>query len=350
LPANRKLVKSPQHRNNIREVYDHIQSYEAIVNSRLRWTTLSAVKIMIRILLTGTSGQIGGALWPLLQTRGTVLTPNRSALDLSKPQTIEPILDELAPNLIVNPAAYTSVDRAEDEPELATLVNAEAPAVFARWAAVNKVPLLHFSTDYVFDGSSDRAWREEDLTRPLSVYGRSKLAGEEAIRRAGGPHLVIRTAWVYAANGANFMRTIIRLAREQDSLRIVADQQGTPTSAQTIAAATTQIIDQNIADLSANFAKARGLVHMTNLGSTNWHTFACAIVNGLRTRGGTLKASEIVPISTRDYPTKASRPANSRLDLSRLACAYGILPPTWETALDRELDSFLALEKVSNGP
>ncbi len=296
----------------------------------------------MRILLTGTSGQIGGALLPLLQTRGILLTPSRSDLDLSKPQKIASILDDLAPDLIVNPAAYTAVDRAEDEPALATLINAEAPAAIARWAAGQRVPLVHFSTDYVFDGIGDLAWREEDPTRPLSVYGRSKLAGEEAVRRAGGPHLVIRTAWVYAANGANFMRTIIRLARERELLRVVADQQGTPTSAQTISAATLQVIDQGIADLSANFGRAGGLVHITNSGSTNWHAFACAIVNGLRTRGMTLKTTEIVPITTPDYPTKAIRPANSRLDLSRLASAYGILPPTWEAALDLELDMFLA--------
>jgi dTDP-4-dehydrorhamnose reductase len=301
----------------------------------------------MRILLTGTSGQIGGALLPLLRTRGVVLTPNRSDFDLSRPQAIAPLLDQLAPEAIVNPAAYTAVDKAEGEPELAASVNAEAPAVIARWAASNGVPLVHFSTDYVFDGSGEHAWREEDPTRPLSVYGRTKLAGEEAVRGAGGTHLVIRTAWVYAASGANFMRTIIRLARERESLRIVADQRGTPTSAQTIATATARIIDQSIADPSTHFAQAQGLVHMTNSGSTNWHAFACAIVDGLRKRGRTLKATEIVPIATRDYPTKASRPANSRLDLSRLASAFGILPATWQAALDAELDLFLSLETSS---
>jgi dTDP-4-dehydrorhamnose reductase len=298
----------------------------------------------MRILLTGTSGQIGGALLPLLRARGTVLAPSRSDLDLSKPQSVATILEQLAPDVIVNPAAYTAVDKAEDEPALAELVNAEAPAVIARWAASKQVPFIHFSTDYVFDGSGDRAWREEDPTHPLSVYGRTKLAGEDAVRRAGGPHLVIRTAWVYAANGANFMRTIIRLAREHASLRIVADQQGTPTSAQTIAAATTQIMDRSIADLSDNFAKAGGLVHITNSGSASWHTFACAIVDGLHKRGSTLKTTEIIPITTRDYPTKASRPANSRLDLCRLFSAYGISPATWLDALDVELDLFLAKE------
>jgi dTDP-4-dehydrorhamnose reductase len=302
----------------------------------------------MRILLTGTSGQVGSALLPLLQTRGTVLAPSRSELDLSKPQEIGPTLDELAPDLIVNPAAYTAVDRAEDEAALAMLINTEAPATIARWTAARRVPLVHFSTDYVFGRGGHHAWCEEDPTGPLSVYGHSKLAGEEAIRRAGGPHLVVRTAWVYAARGANFMRTIIRLARERESLRIVADQEGTPTSAQTIATATAQIIDQGITDLPAVFARARGLVHMTNSGSTNWHTFACAIVDGLKKRGGALKATAVVPIATSEYPTRAVRPANSRLDLTRLASVYGIVPPTWQAALDRELDLFLAMESKAN--
>jgi dTDP-4-dehydrorhamnose reductase len=294
----------------------------------------------MRILLTGKSGQIGGALLPLLQTRGVVLASSRSDLDLSKPEAIGPILEQMAPDIIVNPAAYTAVDRAEDEPELAASVNAEAPAAIARWAASKRVPVVHFSTDYVFGGGGDQAWREQDPTHPLSVYGRTKLAGEEAIRRAGGPHLIIRTAWVYAATGTNFMRTIIRLADERESLRIVADQYGTPTSARTIAAATAQIIDQSIANPPTRFAKAQGLVHMTNSGFTNWHAFACAIVDGLRKRGKTLKATEIIPIATRDYPTKAARPANSRLDSSRLASAFAVRPATWQAALDVELDLF----------
>jgi dTDP-4-dehydrorhamnose reductase len=303
---------------------------------------------LMRILLTGTSGQVGGALLPLLQKRGTVLAPSETELDLSQPDAVAPSLDELKPDFIVNPAAYTAVDKAEDETALAMLINAEAPAAMARWAAAKRVPLLHFSTDYVFDGSGGRAWREVDPTGPLSVYGRSKLAGEEAIHSAGGPHLVIRTAWVYAAKGANFMRTMIRLARERETLRVVADQQGTPTSARTIAAALTQIIDQGIADLPAVFARGAGLVHLTNSGSTNWYAFAIAIVDGLRKRGMELKAAEVVPIATSDYPTKAVRPANSRLDLSRLASAYGIVPPPWQAALDLELDAFQALEMAAD--
>lgn len=300
----------------------------------------------MRILLTGTAGQVGGALLPLLRDRHTVLAPTPNEFDLSKPESLASKLDSTRPDLIINPAAYTAVDKAEDETELAFTINGEAPSALARWAAANGVPVVHFSTDYVFDGSGDGAWREDDRTDPLSVYGRSKLAGEKAVRSAGGSHLVVRTAWVYAAQGANFMRTIIRLAREREALRVVADQFGAPTSARTIAATLVEILEHGASDLLAMFARSDGLVHLTNSGSTSWHSFASAIVDGLRSRGVPLKAAEVAPIATADYPTKATRPANSRLDLTRLKAAYGIVPPIWEDALAAELDAFLALEAV----
>ncbi|MDA9444629.1 dTDP-4-dehydrorhamnose reductase [Bradyrhizobium sp. CCBAU 51745] len=295
----------------------------------------------MRVLLTGTSGQVGAALRPLLQEQHTVLTPGRDAFDLSRPETLSARLDALAPDLIINPAAYTAVDKAEDEAALAFVINGDAPAAMARWAAARGVPMVHISTDYVFDGSGDRAWREDDPTGPLSVYGRSKLAGESAVRSAGGPHLVVRTAWVYAAKGANFMRTMIRLASERDSLRVVSDQWGTPTTARTIASVLVEILARREADLSDVFARANGLIHLTNSGSTSWHGFASAIVEGLRRRGVPLKAAEVLPIATKDYPTKATRPANSRLDLTRLNEAYGLVPPAWERALAEELDAHL---------
>ena len=185
----------------------------------------------MRILVTGVSGQVGGALVARLPASATVLAADRSVLDLAAPQTIAGTLDRLAPDIVFNPAAYTAVDKAEDEPELAMRVNAEAPGAMARWAAARDVPLVHFSTDYVFDGSGERAWREDDAPQPLSVYGATKLAGENEIRSAGGTFLIVRTSWVYAAAGKNFLRTIARLARERSELRIVADQIGAPTSA-----------------------------------------------------------------------------------------------------------------------
>lgn len=301
----------------------------------------------MRILLTGTAGQVGGALLPLLRDQHTILAPARAEFDLSQPQSLAGKLDALKPDLIINPAAYTAVDRAEDEAALAFLVNGEAPAALARWAAARGVPLAHFSTDYVFDGSGGRLWREDDPTGPLSVYGRSKLAGESAVRSAGGAHLVVRTAWVYAAQGANFMRTMIRLAQERESLRVVSDQLGTPTTARTIASTLVQILRTGEADLPAVFARAKGLVHLTNSGSTSWHGFASTIVEGLRSRGVPLKAAEVVPIATKDYPTKATRPATSRLDLFRLKVAYGIVPSPWEESLAAELDAFLTLEQAT---
>jgi dTDP-4-dehydrorhamnose reductase len=299
----------------------------------------------MRILLTGTQGQVGGALLPLLRDEHTVLAPALEEFDLSKPESLAGKLDALKPDLIINPAAYTAVDKAEDESALAFLINGDAPDVLARWAAAHGVPMVHFSTDYVFDGSGSRLWREDDATDPLSVYGRSKLAGESAVRSAGCAHLVVRTAWVYAAQGANFMRTMIRLAKERDSLRVVADQFGAPTSATTIASTLVRILDQGARDLPATFARANGLVHLTNSGSTSWHGFACAIVEGLRARTVALKAEQVTPIATADYPTKAVRPANSRLDLARLRAAYGLVPPAWEEALTLELDDFLQFER-----
>ena len=299
----------------------------------------------MRILLTGTSGQVGGALLPLLRHSHEVLAPKRAEFDLSDPPALAAALDRLEVDLIINPAAYTAVDRAEDEPELAMRVNAEAPAELARWAARKNVPLIHFSTDYVFDGSGETPWHEEDNCRPLSSYGRSKWEGEKAIQASGAPHLIIRTSWVYAAQGANFLRTMARLARERDELRVVADQCGAPTSAPSIADAVLAILARrsSTAELAADFATARGLVHLANSGTTCWHGFACAIVEGLKARGQPVKAGAVHAITTKDFPTKAIRPANSRLDLSRLREVFGVRMPRWEQALARELDCLVQL-------
>jgi dTDP-4-dehydrorhamnose reductase len=295
----------------------------------------------MRILLTGTSGQVGGALRPLLQGQGDILAPQRAQFDLSKPETLAEGLDGLKPDLIVNPAAYTAVDRAEDESELAVRVNAEAPWVIARWAARHDVPLIHFSTDYVFDGSGDKPWREDSLTAPLSVYGASKLTGERAIQAANGPHLIVRTSWVYAAKGANFLRTIARLAGERKELRIVADQIGAPTSARVIADATAKILQSDAANLAGRFAESGGVVNVVCAGETSWHGFATAIVAGLKSRGVKLEAESILPIKTEEFPTKAKRPGNSRFDLTRLRNVFGIVTPSWSDALPVELDELV---------
>ncbi len=293
---------------------------------------------MMRILVTGVTGQVGGALLAPLQALGTVIPASRKELDLARTETIALLLDRLRPDLIVNPAAYTAVDRAEDARDLAFRVNAQAPAAIATWCALARVPLVHFSTDYVFDGSGDRPWREGDRAVPLSVYGASKLAGDDAVRAAGGAHLIVRTSWVYAARGINFLRTITRLARERNELTIVADQVGAPTSARVIAETVAAIIASSGDGLAEAFAKSGGVINVAAEGETTWHGFATAIVQGLLARGVPVTVASIVPIATAQYPTKARRPANSKLDLSRLRTVFGIVPQRWDEALERELD------------
>ena len=292
----------------------------------------------MRILLTGISGQVGGVLAGLLPEFGEVAAAGRATLDLADVASIPGKLDAIKPDLIVNPAAYTAVDRAEDEPELAFRINGEAPGVIARWAAARKVPVVHFSTDYVFGGSGERPWHEDDLTGPLSVYGKSKLAGEEALRAAAGPHLIVRTSWVYHRTGTNFLRSIARLAAERDELRIVADQVGAPTSAALIGATLTDLVRKSGGDFSALAAASGGTLNLAASGTASWHDFASAIVAGLKARGRPLRTARIVPIKTSEHPTKATRPHNSRLDLSRIANLLGRPMPPWQAMLEPELD------------
>jgi dTDP-4-dehydrorhamnose reductase len=295
----------------------------------------------MRILVTGISGQVGGALLPLLRTHD-VIAADRTTLDLGRPESMGEVLDRFAPEFIINPAAYTAVDKAEDERNVAMRVNAEAPGVMARWARAKSVPLIHFSTDYVFDGSGTAPWRETDATSPLSVYGSSKLAGEEEIRAAGGDFLVIRTSWIYAHRGANFLRTILRLARERKELRIVDDQIGAPTSASIVAATVVMLIAGGRERFVAGATKAKGLVHLTASGETSWHGFALTIVEGLKARGVPLAVERIVAIPSEAYPTRAMRPRNSRLDPTRMRELLGGSLPDWRELLDLELDKVAA--------
>jgi dTDP-4-dehydrorhamnose reductase len=296
----------------------------------------------MRILVTGSSGQVGGALSTALAPLGTILTTDRFNFDLATPDALPRQLDRFAPDIIVNPAAYTAVDQAEDEPELAMRVNAKSPGIMAQWAAARAVPLIHFSTDYVFSGAGDRAWREDDATGPLSTYGSSKLAGEQEILTAGGCPLIVRTSWVYAAKGRNFLRTIARLAREREELRIVADQVGSPTSARLLADVVALMLAEGIDALRARAARAQGLVHVCATGEASWHRFASAIIDGLRSRGVKLNAARVVPIRSDEFPTRAKRPLNSRLDLARLHELFGVRPPHWEQAIEPELDQLAA--------
>jgi dTDP-4-dehydrorhamnose reductase len=223
----------------------------------------------------------------------------------------------------------------------------------ARWAAGHKVPMVHFSTDYVFDGSGSRPWREDDATGPLSVYGASKLAGEIAVREAGGDHLVIRTSWVYASKGNNFLNTVVGLARERSELRMVSDQVGAPTSARSIAEGLRSILYccrfGARSDLQRKFREAEGLVHLTASGETSRHGFACEIVDGLRKRGERLAVTGIAAIATREFPTAAVRPHNSRLSISRLQAVFSARMPDWRDALDSELDDLVCNRREPSG-
>jgi dTDP-4-dehydrorhamnose reductase len=293
----------------------------------------------MRILITGVTGQIGSALTSRLQAIGEVIEADRTKIDLSKLNTIPRALASMAPDVIFNPAAYTLVDNAENEREIAMLVNGQAPGVIASWAAERNIPFIHFSTDYVFDGTGERPWREDDLAKPLSTYGMSKLVGENAVRAAGGSFLIVRTSWVYSAKGKNFLLAITRLAGERRELLVVADQIGAPTSAALIADAFRQILSEGRGILSTRFAKANGLVHLTASGETSWYHFANAIIDGLRDRGVMLEVKRVLPITTYEYSTPAKRPHNSRLSLERLQQVFGVTMPDWHTTLGVELDN-----------
>ena len=295
----------------------------------------------MKILLLGKNGQVGWELQRALAPVGTVVALDRGGADglhgdLEDLDGIDRTVRSLAPDVIVNAAAYTAVDKAETDVERAQRINAEAPGVLARAAATVGALLVHYSTDYVFDGSGDTPWRENAPTAPLSVYGRSKLAGEEAIRAAGCRHLILRTSWVYATRGGNFARTMLRLAAERERLTVIADQHGAPTGAELIADVSAHALRAEHADRSLG-----GTYHLAAGGETSWHGYASFVIEQARKLGATLKAGEIAPIGTRDYPTAAARPLNSRLDTSRLRERFGLALPDWRDGVARMLREIL---------
>lgn len=284
------------------------------------------------ILVTGSTGQVGFELLRSLQGLGRIVAPGRQAFDLSDFDQMRRVVRELKPALIVNPAAYTAVDQAETDVDAAIKMNGEAPGVLAEEARRVGAALFHFSTDYVFDGTKDGAYEEDDPTSPLNVYGKSKLAGELAIEQVGGKYFVFRTSWVYGARGRNFLRTMLRLAAERSELNIVADQVGAPTWSGTIAALTAQIATQGLVEHGDDpgwWAERAGVYHLTAGGSTSWAGFAEAIFElAVPAQRPTVK-----PIESGEYPTPAQRPKNSRLSNSRLALMFGVRAPDWREAL-----------------
>jgi len=289
------------------------------------------------VLVFGGNGQVGQELLRALAPLGPVVATTRSGqlpdsracevADFGQPDSLPALLDRLQPSVVVNAAAYTAVDRAEQDVDAAFSANAQAPGVIARWCAAHGVPFVHYSTDYVFDGQGNAPYREDEATAPLGVYGTSKRDGEDAVRAAGGRHLIFRTAWVYASHGANFLRTMLRVGAERDQLRVVADQIGTPTPAALIADVTAQAL-QHPGQLS-------GTWHLTASGQTSWHGFAEAIFAEALARGVLAKVPEVVAIPSSEYPTPAKRPAWSVLDNRRLQQDFSITLPTWQEGLQR---------------
>ncbi|WP_246796939.1 dTDP-4-dehydrorhamnose reductase [Burkholderia perseverans] len=287
----------------------------------------------MKVLVTGRNGQVGWELARALAPLGEVIACDRETADLSRPETLAPLVAEVRPGLIVNAAAYTAVDRAEEEEALALRVNGESVGVLAEAARKAGALLVHYSTDYVFDGTADRPYAESDPTSPVNAYGRTKLAGEQAIAAVGGDWLTFRTTWVYGVRGRNFLRTMLRLAGERETMRVVADQTGTPTSARMIAELTAHAVAQAVRERSAGHFES-GLFHMTAAGQTSWHGFASAIVDSARaTRGDAIKVRTIEAIDSDAYPTPARRPAWSVLDNGRFDQRFGLTRLDWRRAL-----------------
>jgi dTDP-4-dehydrorhamnose reductase len=281
-----------------------------------------------RLLLTGSNGQIGWELRRTLAPLGQVTALSRQELDLVNPDRIVECISELRPTIIVNAAAYTAVDRAEQEPDLAHAVNAIAPGVLAEQAKRIGALLVHYSTDYVFDGTKASPYTEQDAPRPLGVYGSTKLAGERAVQAAGAAHVILRTSWVYATRGKNFLLTIQRLARERSELRVVNDQIGAPTWSRFIAEATALMLVQPQA------AEHSGLYHLSAAGQTSWYGFAAAIVQVLAEQAGPQQARpKLVPIPSHEYPSLVQRPQYSVLDNRLFRETFGLYSPGWEEQL-----------------
>jgi dTDP-4-dehydrorhamnose reductase len=303
----------------------------------------------LNVLLLGGSGQVGAEWRDLLSQEDSTVqwwAPTRAELDLAHPQAVRDAVIQYSPGLIVNAAAYTAVDKAESEPELARTLNAEVPTVLAKAAVELGASLLHYSTDYVFAGEGTQPYRETDPVQPLSVYGKTKAEGEMGIRQHLARHLIFRTSWVMGASGGNFLKTMLRLASERDQLRVVADQIGVPTPARLLARMGWHAWQQCRQEDSASASSTSwGLYHLAPRGETHWCEYAQFVLREARTRGWVLKAGpdQVTPISTADYPTPAQRPANSRLDVSHFEQVFGVSLPPWQAGVLSTLDELRSM-------
>lgn len=293
----------------------------------------------LNFLLFGCNGQVGGELQKTLPSLGNVVALDVDSTehcgDFTKPDAIAETIRSIRPDVIVNAAAYTAVDKAESEPELAFLVNAQTPGILAQEAEKLGAWLIHYSTDYVFDGSGGEAWKETDAPNPLNVYGASKLQGECNIAANCSKYIILRTSWVYAAKGGNFAKTMLRLAQERESLSVVDDQIGAPTGARLLARLTADVIPKAMQNPGLS-----GLYHAVAAGETSWYGYARFVIGGARQRGVAIKVSDenVRPVTSSQFPTPAKRPANSRLDTSKLEQAFGIKLPDWQTGVAEMLD------------
>jgi len=297
----------------------------------------------MRILLFGKTGQVGSALVPLLRDRGRLTALDREGSegvsgDLSDPSAVAAAIRSLNPDLVVNGAAYTAVDRAEEEQEVAHKINAEAPGAMAEACRETGASLVHYSTDYVFSGNGSQPWREDDPVQPVNAYGQTKLAGEEAIRQSGCRYLIFRTSWVYAANGQNFLRTMLRLATERDALSVVDDQWGAPTGASLIAGVTVRMVE-----LLNRKPGTAGLYHLAPAGETTWYRYACHAIERARNGGWPVRVDpeKITAVGSEAFPTAARRPLNSRLDCRKLERALGEPMPDWRKGVDEVVDQLV---------
>ncbi|MGB0554516.1 MAG: dTDP-4-dehydrorhamnose reductase [Alphaproteobacteria bacterium] len=291
----------------------------------------------MKTLLFGAEGQLGRALKRSLKMPFAIIATSRAECDLTDGQAIRDLLESANPGLIVNAAAYTAVDAAESNRDDAFAVNATAPGIMAEWAAQHGAALIHYSTDYVFDGSGERPWREDDAPNPINVYGISKLVGDRAVLASGASALILRTAWLYDGAGRNFLNAILRQAETREELRVVADQFGAPTTATVLAEITADILHSLEGNIAAGLAARGGCVNATTSGAVSWHGFAEAIVEEARHLGRELAVRRIIPVSSGEFEVTAERPLNSHLSLERLESLFGIRPTDWRSALVREL-------------